>query len=308
MDFKECHRLLSHLGAKPVLEHEYRGPNGSRKKFDLDLFTGVTLPFSCDEWCALCMNGGSDYLGGCCGSLSAVQDRLNATFRGDGYITTHHLKEIIEILNEHGDLDSEHYPLTLEASRLQEVSQKALDDWYDLGVLEKLAVIWHLVKDHMTSRIPTSSPEEGAADALSTMVRAAAHLNAHFIVQGALGSKEPSPVQLRALYRLWPSLKTVYERFHEMHLAPMTGWAMIDITGGPEALCREDIGACFYHNLHDVRVVVREWVRSVEEHKDDWGKERRESFQRLAVRPVRISVEHGLEFLPGDIQPLTSLV
>ena len=166
MDFKECHRLLSHLGAKPVLEHEYRGPNGSRKKFDLDLFTGVTLPFSCDEWCALCMNGGSDYLGGCCGSLSAVQDRLNATFRGDGYITTHHLKEIIEILNEHGDLDSEHYPLTLEASRLQEVSQKALDDWYDLGVLEKLAVIWHLVKDHMTSRIPTSSPEEGGGRSL----------------------------------------------------------------------------------------------------------------------------------------------
>lgn len=275
---------------------------------DLDLLTYVTLPLDAEEWCALCMQSGTAYLGGCCASLSGVQELLNKTFRDGGWLPLTTLKSIIEVLIEHGDVASDEYPL--ETRDPEKMIARAKTEWEGIGPIDKVVVTWHAARQYMTSKVPKHVPHEFETEnALYLLHSGIRHLNAHFLVQRVMNeSRDPSPVQLLALYRLWPALKTAYERFQDMNPGPMSGWVFINPEMGPEALASGDIGTCFYPTLDAVKELALEWSRYANLHEDVWGKEQREQFKSLGIRKVRVSAEKGLEFLPGDVVPITSLV
>src|SRR4051812_19523177 len=91
-------RVLALLGAFPKgagyrwfgVNHEdvYEGePGVDRTRYEiLDTASSVHLPLSGDQWMSMAQRGGPDYIGGCCGNLSAAQDIMNGVFRDDGWI------------------------------------------------------------------------------------------------------------------------------------------------------------------------------------------------------------------------------
>lgn len=217
------------------------------------------------------------------------------------------LKSFIEIVTEHGDVDSDEYPF--ETSDPEAFIAKAKTEWDGIGPVDKIAVVWHVARGHMTSEVPRvvrdSNEAEGALHVLAQGIR---HLNAHFLVSRVMGDEEPSPTQLLGLYRLWPSLKLAYERFQTMNPGPMTGWVFINPEAGLDLPASSDIGTSFHKSLDDVKELVREWVRESEQHQDVWDAEQREVFRKLVVRKVTVSAEKGLEYLPGEPVPVMSLV
>jgi hypothetical protein len=161
----------------------------------------------------------------------------------------------------------------------------------------------------MTSEVPTVPREYDEAEgALHVLAQGIRHLNAHLLIQRVLGDEgEPSPVQLLGLYRLWPSLKTAYERFQTLNPGPMQGWVFVN-PEEPAHPATSSIGTSFHNSLDDVKELVREWLREAELHQDVWGKEQREAFKSLVVREVHVSAEQGLIFLPGIPIPVSALV
>ena len=308
MDFATSYETLKFLGASPIREYEYRDVDGTRQRVDIDLLSSVKLPLDAAEWCALCMKEGSAYLGGCCANLSGVQELLNKAFWEGGWMPLTSLKSLIEVLIEHDDVASDEYPLKTDDP--EGLITRAKTEWESIGPIDKVIVTWHAARPHMTSKVPKHVPHEfETEDALYLLASGIRHLNAHFLVRRVLDEgQDPSPVQLLALYRLWPALKTAYERFQDMNTGPMSGWVFINPEEGPEALASGDIGISFYPTLEAIKGLVLEWSREAHLHEDVWGKEQRESFKKLVLREVRVSVEKGLEFLPGDSVPVMSLV
>lgn len=308
MDFQTCFDTLTFLGAQPIRAQEYRDqPDGTRLPFDLDLLRTLRLPLDAEEWCALCMRVGTAYIGGCCANLVGAQELLHKAFLEGGWMPLTDLKSFIEIVSEHGDVDSEEWPIATPDP--QALIERARAEWANLGPVDKIVMIWHIARGHMTSKVPRvvrdANEAEGALHVLSQGIR---HLNAHLLIQRVLGDEgQPSPVQLLGLYRLWPSLKTAYESFQTLNPGPMHGWVFVN-PEDPNNPASSDIGTSFHNSLDDVKELIREWMREAELHQDVWGKDQREAFKSLLVREVNVSAEHGLVFLPSDAVPVSALV
>lgn len=309
MDFQTCFETLKSMGAQPIRAQEYRTqPDGARLPHELDLLTRIRLPLDAEEWCAICMQVGTAYIGGCCANLSGAQELINRAFWNGGWIDLTDLKEFVEIVSEHGDVTSDEYPI--ETPDHLALIERGKTEWDAIAPIDKIIVTWHVAKGHMTSKVPQvhrdSNAAEGALHVLSQGIR---HLNAHLLIQRVLGDEgEPSPDQLLGLYRLWPSLKLAYESFQTLNPGPMRGWVFINPDEGLDLPASSDVGTSFHATLDDVKELVQEWEREAEQHQDVWGKEQRERFRSLVVREVNVSAEHGLVFLPGDPVPVSSLV
>jgi len=89
VDFKQRCVLLTAFGCEINQEHEYRTDKetGARAEHNVNLFRNILLPFTAQEWCSICMREGEDYLGGCCGNMSAMQDIIQEVFRNSGFIS-----------------------------------------------------------------------------------------------------------------------------------------------------------------------------------------------------------------------------
>src|SRR5690606_32489037 len=100
--FEKRKAALERLEWNFILEYEYRGKNRDRTKVELELFHAVQLPLSPHDWVRLCRRNSEEYIGGCCGNMSAVQDILNEWFREDGWVNAHELVDLGESMRDHG--------------------------------------------------------------------------------------------------------------------------------------------------------------------------------------------------------------
>jgi hypothetical protein len=109
----ELDTIITALRAVGVqIEHayEYRGePGVDRHRVELpDTVNSVSLPFTANEWCAICMSEapeGADfeslYIGPCCGNTGMVQDIINGAFRSGGVLTADELQTVGSLLRGH---------------------------------------------------------------------------------------------------------------------------------------------------------------------------------------------------------------
>lgn len=91
-------RVQALLEAFPQDDHPYRwfgithenvweGTGEDRRNYLLlDTVSGIHLPLGAEEWMAMGMREGDEYIGGCCGNLSASQDIMTGVFRDGGWI------------------------------------------------------------------------------------------------------------------------------------------------------------------------------------------------------------------------------
>lgn len=154
---------------------EWRGKVGKgRKPHLLPQFSDVLLPLTPTQWCNLAMNEGEDYVGGCCGSSSAIQDMVEYWFRFDsGWASTMGLHELSERWVSHGDgywesvearvAFEDHHGLardmwkagTLEGAVEWVTTHR--DEFQSMSAWDVILLCYFIVKDFSAPKMPISS-------------------------------------------------------------------------------------------------------------------------------------------------------
>jgi len=309
--FKKRMDYLDSFGIKYRLKTEYRGKGEDRAEYFLQLFNSVELPLTPKEWCSIAMSEGENYMGGCCGTMSAVQDKIEYCFRiGSGWIDIGDLAEIFELIKSHGDNYSYYIALKKKGSLDQKV-EECRSKWENLNVWDKIALIWFLTKDYYESEVPCPDRDDRPEiyNAIGRMSHTFHRLAITHAFEGDKYIRKEREITnqdhanyLLDLYRVLPDLKMIMEKIKTLDLGPMEGYALVEKEGGT-AICSNGYGLCIYKDMTEVKEMFKMWEQTERERKETRnvrynGKQTVRDF--IGVRPVRVTFENGLEFT-GDV-------
>lgn len=288
-DFNERKKLLDYLGVKYTLETEWKP-----KRHTVNVFSTVDLlgPLTPDDWVRLCMKEGSDYIGGCCGNTSAIQDIINHWFRFDsGRVNINDISDVMQALSDH-DGESE---WTLPKESLKESVEWAKENWDQLRPLKKIHIIWHIVKDNYLPKVPM-----GYGDHLSEVDKAinVVEKSCRMISWDRLfGNDEDNADQKDAnktelLSRMMPALKILWENIEDMSPQPFNGFALFDINA--DSVCSDRLGLCIYRTEEEAKRIIDLWDEQEKEYEHEPPND--PARERVRVRPVRVTIENGVQF------------
>jgi hypothetical protein len=310
-EFERRIKLLNLLGAEWTQDYEYRGEYPNRNKHELEIFKSVKLPLQPAEWCSLFMKEGSAYVGGCCGSMSYLQDTICREIRmQSGWFDIHTLADIAEVMIEHGcgdddegDLNFAHLPAgeSLEDFTVKFVEEMRVHDLAppsqrrpDLDPWEVMALIWHITKGFYSPKIPGSyGPHMSEIEKATNII----HNSCRAISWERLFNVHPNISQEKAnrsmlLYRMIPALKLLNDNIDKLNIGSIDGWALVDKSG---EICTNVYGYCVYDDRKKLEEVLNLWKRDDEQHQDK--KMNPPIMERIDIKRVRISAEKGIEFL-----------
>jgi hypothetical protein len=251
------------------------------------------------------MNDGDHYLGGCCGAMSALQDAIEGVFRFEsGWAKCRDLAQMAGIIANHDDVGAK-VPWNDLPKPIDELvvdlklgpSGLAFDD---LSPWEKIALCWHLVRDHYSPEVPHAIHKNVAPldAAIRILARSLEYFSlGHFFVPEGQDSEETQieASKLIVLARLLPALKTVNEHIHELGVKPIEGFALVDREQGPDAVCSNGYGYCVLATRAEADELFRLWVEQAEQYQEDERK--KHLHDHIGIRPVRVTREKGIEFL-----------
>lgn len=292
---RKC-EMLTELGVEYYLDHEYRGKVGvDRKSYDVDIFEQIKPPFTAEDWINLCSNEGRHYLGGCCGTLSALQDMLEGWFRFDmDYLNTQKIEEVEERLISHGDGE-----WWTKEGDLEDIFIEAKVSWDTLPPLEKLAYVWAIIKGHHNTEALPRSPRKDY-DKFQSDIHLVNNLAqniswSHLFCNPEDRDAQWSANQQLAMARMLPAIKGVYDKLHSI-TDTFEGYALIDLEReGDDNICDNGKGACIYGSLKEVWDLLDSQQEYYDEYEErDKNSKRLE--ERYAARAVTISLENGMVF------------
>lgn len=314
MDFATRAALLESLGIRFGRAYEYRTDKNTNKRdrHDVDLFTNILLPFNPNEWCSIAMNAGDHYIGGCCGNLSVLQDEISGIFREGGWVSCRDLEKIAEIATNH-------YPISnicFDKMAIQGEEEKSLDDfvammkgvWSSFSPWDKIACIWHMVKDYFGPAIPHGYGRHMSEleKSISVLSRSLTYLSFERVFrpkdENSICAPEDQEKANRAilLARVLPALKTLNEEIDQLDLGSIEGYALIDKEVGPEEVAKNGFGYCIFATENEAKKLFRQWKRESNAYQDEGRNYRNLSKpleERIGIRKVRVSKENGIEFL-----------
>ncbi len=303
MNFETAAKLLTEIGTEFNQESEYRGEGKERQEHKLPLFKSVKIPFTPAEWCATTMREGDHYLGGCCGNLSAVQDDWCGVHRDGGWIQTETLSGLAEgLLGTHDGFE------TWKEKPDEAVVLAKVDDFDNLSPWDKVELVWHLVREHYTPKVPEATwMKDPAKRSIRTLAQTFHRLDTHLLFRDLeKGDVEVSNYtrqkgsqrkarQLELLYRLIPSLNELQNNIRSLNPGQFEGWALWD--NEANAVARNGFGECFYEHREDVDELFNLWRKSDSEHTGErYGRRQKPIDEMLSIRQVRITVEEGVVF------------
>lgn len=318
-EFQKRCKMLAALGAEYSLLDEWRGkPGEGRKSYPINVFSSVKLPLKPKEWLALCMNEGSAYVGGCCGTMGHLQDRLNHIFRqGSGWVDIRELEEIAEIRFSHDDEDGQgklfkKLPRKLESEvRATAKTMKNLKRGHIMDPWHVMAVVWHITKDFYSPKAPSSFGEHipEKERAISILRDSFTRLDLERLFESMdenSSVKHPPEVEVQRkagrailLAKMLPALKTLNDRIHELDLGNIEGFALVREAGSDDVM-HNGYGYCIYETSEGVDKMLKLWQQQADEYQGEDSHEKERLLQdvgKISVRKVRVSTEKGLEFL-----------
>lgn len=324
--FAQVAQYLDALGVEYRRDYGY-GKQGTeeRHRFLTVVLTGLRLPFSPEEWCSLCMCEGDNYVGGCCGTLSAVQDKVEYAFRHrSGWVDGEVLGEVAELMASHDCDDSAFQKAPDDLVAAVEDARRSWAGPFGRAARgtsptpwDKLALLYHLTKDYLRAKVPSSagkhlSPLEAA---MHTLARALDHLSYERVFgrgqergengrpNGRLTSQGEAN-RLRTLYKLLPALRVVQDGIAALDTGPFVGFALVEkrAEAQPDAIAENSLGPCIYHTREEVDANLARW-REQEAQYEEKAARLGTVDERIGVRPIRISRERGLEFLDVPAPP-----
>lgn len=318
-NFAERKAALETLGWKYTVEKEYRG-EAPREKHSLEIFKEVRLPLTPEDWCVLCMREGDEYvaeltpwkprrggeyIGGCCGNMSAVQDQLNAWFRDGGWVKVHDLVELGEAMRDHGDEDfSEQPPETVaEGVKAFVFMRDHPDPTRCFSAWGKIGLLYQLVKDHY---VPEAKLRGQYVDDLEQSFMLVSRMSwtfgmGNFFTRGNATSNTTNNAQkLMRLFRFVPALQQIYERIQEIAPEPVEGWAVVDQEHNGD-VAENGYGLCVYATKPEAERIIKLFQEAEAQYEEKLSPSTQEA--RFKARAVRISIDKGLEFLEPGTAP-----
>ncbi len=295
IDFETRVKMLEGLGIEFVLEQEWRPEKPPREPHDLDIFRSVLLPLTAEEWCELCMREGSAYMGGCCGTMSYMQDTVSSWFRFEsGWVEVRELAEVAEDFISHGDEDW--------WNKSEDDIVDAKTKWKSIDIWDKISIVWAIVKDYYSPR-KLAAPRQDKPhpeEAVHLLSSALYSMSWDHITDGGI-EKASSQAQGNYIFKLTkvlPAIKILYEQIEELNIGPLEGFALIEKDKGEDAICTNRLGYCIYKTMDEVQNILDLWEQQRAEYESP---ERDNSVKKLVqdeyvVRPVKISLENGIEF------------
>jgi hypothetical protein len=306
--------MLAALGAEVTFVEEWRPEEPPREPHPLKLFKSVKLPLTAREWCELFMADGAFYMGGCCGTMSALQSDICHTIRMDsGWFDIEELAEIAETMAHHecgGEDDVEVRFAKIPRSKslgdlvvtfkaALEGPERGKDQMID--VWQIMALVWHITKDFYAPKVPRAegSHLSETERAIRVLANTFKWLSWEHMFQ-AVGTPDAAPLsqtktnRAMALYKMLPAWKTVAEKMGELDLGPVEGFALIDKEAGPEEVCSNGRGYCVFGTQVEVDDLLALWRQQDKEYEVE---KRKPIDERIGVRRVRVSAEKGIEFL-----------
>jgi len=333
--FTEKKATLERLGWSVDVATEYRGKAGKdRKSYDLELFSSMELPLTAQDWCRLCMRSssapwclkvdeksedGRDLYWSSeniewdeSGPLRGIQSVFRGWFYEGGCVSVKEFVEVGDLLREYG---SEHWKWE-EHNPFQDLTAEQLAEYIEFGVKGdlspwgKLAVLYHLVKDHHVPDMPEAQHErqseiKGALMLLHQMA-VSLGLESLFANWSTASKTTEEANRLLRLYRFVPAFKIVHERIGELAPEPLEGWAIIDLEAGEGEVAENHHGYCVYTTKSEAEHMLELGRRAQELYEDEVCTPRRlrkPVDDQFKIRAVRISLEKGLEFLDEGAEP-----
>jgi hypothetical protein len=305
-DFAVCRAALDKLGVEYNTAYEYRGTGEERRRHEIPFFENISLPFTPDTWMSLVRNDGDHYIGGCCGSSSAMQDQVCEWFRmAHSWVRIGDLGELALAMNEHDGAESS---FGQAPETLFDCIEEQTVRWGDLPPGKMLAdpwgamaVIWHLTKNHYIQQEPAAhadhvSPLEKSLSMVERVCRAISWQRLFRDQDGKhVGPTSQEKVERAlALARFLPALKSLYEHAEELYYGPVTGVALIEREKGPMAIAQNGRGYCIFETEAEAHALLDIWDGHDAEHES--RRNRPPARERFALRPVRVDLHDGLVF------------
>jgi|SRR5271155_1007734 len=262
----------------------------------------VFLALTPRDWCSIAMRDGSSYIGGCCGTSSAIQDEVNGIFRESGYADADALYTIGARAKSHPDGFKQWGFLgTMSEKRFTERAAR----WKKLGPWKKIGLVYQAVKDSLrpTSTLVEPIVQEGRSDLDATReideLYACIHMK-HFALflkppEQAKKSGQNHANDVHTLAKMLPGARRLVAQL-EANFTSWTGVAIVE-KARPEVITHNGLGLCIYNTAEDAKEVMDFW-------RMDSGRSGEAGVSlvdKVVLRPLTISVQKGVEFL--DARP-----
>lgn len=328
MTFQETIGYLDALGVEYNRDYDY-GKQGTEERhhFEVDVIKSVRLPLTDSEWCDVCSR---ERVGGCCGTMGSAQGIIDYAFNSGGWIQGQDFDRLAQLFIGHDEDERCDYTFKKLSKPISEAVDIARVAWNRtnpgpdepcLGAWEKIALVWHIAKDVISPEIPWAyrkhmSPLESA---ISMLAKGFQSLSFERIFDPPSDDKlDPNlqrapadpdferekAAQKKAqraltLARILPALGVVNAEIDQMDLGPLEGFALIDKEQGPDAIAANSFGLCIYAVREDAERLIGQWRKQEKEY-EERNERVKPIDERIGIRRVRVSKEHGIEFLDGE--------
>lgn len=299
-------KKLEEQGVRISYEEVWDGKPGVNRhsKPDKTRVRSVFLNLSPKDWCNIAMHEGDEYIGGCCGTASAMQDVVNGIFRDGGYADA----DALYTLGEY----AKHHPDGFEDWGKKRFSQKEFDarceKWKKLKAWDKITLCWQAVRDKIKAHSHNLQPivQENRPDLDERREIDELHGSVHYLRYSNSGLFKPKDDDkgqhhandVMAFAKLYPSAKKLVTKL-EAEATTWSGFAIVE-KARPEVITHNGYGACLYNTEADAREVIKLWDRDERSEKSERQKPLPEDrlSTKVLLRPVTISVKDGTVF--GD--------
>lgn len=311
-EFERRCKLLEDLRVGFHLETEYRPEEPPRQPVALQLFHSVKLPFTPDEWMALCQADGEYYVGGCCGNMSVVQDEITHIFRFEAEHTDiRRLADIASTMANHDCGDDAMWSTTPDyvgakfkrfvkarqalssAVSMVAIPLEDADPW------RLIAYVWHITKDFYKTEPPQRDPHllnpnrsSAAEDAAYTLYQHLMGISFDRLLSDE-NDKQRDGNRFFQLSKILPALKILTEQIDQLAPPPLNGYAIV-LREHPNDVVTNRRGLCIFRDQADAQGLIDMLKHIQNEH--TMKREPGPTADSYTIRPVSITMEKGIEF------------
>lgn len=298
------------LGAVVTFEERYDCVAGEHVEIDGHVAV-VNVGWTPEQWMQVAQREGRHYLGGCCGSMSAVQDVVNSAFRDGGVFDADAMAYVGLGLRQHDGTD-EDAPARTDAQfmdaiglwkrALAEIPKRdksermMIDPWFQFGVVfsaveDKLSPLGS-ARSVATSRYPRDTDERYAMRKAANTLQ---YLEWEDFFDAGREDGQHDAQRLLNRSKVIEPLRTILAKLESDYTDDVfEGFAIVD--AGTDEIRATGRGPAIYAARDDAQSVVDVTNKSLARNEEVYDRDPKEQKDSEIVR-VRVTVEKGVEIL-----------